>query len=183
MKDFRHRRRDLLKDTDGFSLSETMVTLFIYCFIAAACYGALVYGSNCWKVNSVAVELQQELRKGMDWITEDLRQSGTSAVVGVPVDGYWYNTITFKTCTGINNGNISWAGQNTQYSKGGTGSAQLLRTTGGTSKVIAQDFQTVQFRRQAASANIVDVALTVQKNMIGGRTLTRSSNFQVKMRN
>ena len=119
----------------------------------------------------------------MDWITEDLRQSGTSAVVDVPVDGNWHNTITFKICTGANNGNISWAGSNTQYSKGGTGSAQLLRTTGAQSKVIAQNFQTVQFRRQNTSANVVDVALTVQKNIIGGRMLTMSSNFQVKMRN
>ena len=183
MKDAGNKKMKFLKDIHGFSLAETMVTLLIYSFIAAACYSALVYGSNSWKVNSVAVELQQELRKAMDWITEDLRQSGTSTITDVPVDGQPHNTITFKLCTGANNGNISWAGSNTQYSKGGTGSAQLLRTTGVQSKVIAQNFQSVQFRRQNTSANVVNVALTVQKNIIGGRMLAMSSNFQVKMRN
>ena len=183
MTNFRFKNLSFLNNMRGISLVESLMTILIYAFISAACFTALTYGSQSWRVNSVKVELQQELRKAMDWITEDLRQAGPSSITNVPADGTWYNTITFKICNGASGGNISWAAQNTQYSKGGTGSAQLLRTTGAQSQVIAQDIQSLQFRRTTTAGNIVNVALTVQKNTIGGRLLTLTSNFQVKLRN
>ncbi len=157
---------------------EVLVMVFIYSIIAGACYVALMSGNTFWQVTSVETELQQELRKGMDAMTEDLRQAGSSSITDVPADGVWYTTITFKICTGVSGGSISWS-SNIQYVLGtGANANRLLR--GG--KVVAQDIETLQIRRKTSSPNIVEVSLLAQKNTSGSRLLSMNSNFSVKLR-
>lgn len=161
---------------------EVLVTVIIYSLIVAACYLAFAAGNQSWQVNRVQVELQQELRKAMDWMVSDLRQSGSSAIVDVPSDGVWYNTITFKIAAGINNSNISWSGD-IQYLLGGTNANQLLRQAGGQVKILAQAITSLQFRRQMATAGTVEVFLTAEKTTPQGQLLSQDRNFQVSLRN
>ena len=168
----------------GFTTVEVLVVVFIYSIIAGSCYVALISGNTSWQVTSAQVELQQELRKGMDAMSEDLRQAGASSITNVPADGIWYNTITFKICTGVSSGNISWSSNTIQYVIGsGANVNQILRKSGSQSKVIAQDIQTLQIRRQSSAPNIVEVSLLAQKNTSGGRLLSLNSNFSAKLRN
>ena len=168
----------------GLTTVEVLVTVLIFSIIAGACYMALISGNMSWQVTSVATELQQELRKGMDTMTEDLRQTGASTITDVNADGAPYNMITFKICTGVSGGNISWSSNTVQYALGsGINVNKILRTSGGQSKVIAQDIQTLQIRRQSSAPNIVEVSLSAQKNTVGGRLLSLSSIFDVKLRN
>jgi len=166
----------------GFTLVEILVAVSLYSLIAAACFVAFITGNRSWQVNKVQLEIQQELRKAMDWMIEDLRQSGSSAIVDVPSDGVWYNSITFKMAEGINNGNISWSGD-VQYALGGTNSNQLLRQTGGEEKILAQNITTLQFRRQTGTPKSLEVSLTAQKTTPEGQVLNQDLNFQIKLRN
>ena len=58
-----------VKDHRGVTLVEVMTTVVIFSFILGICYALLISGSDSWETNSTRVELQQELRKAMDWIT------------------------------------------------------------------------------------------------------------------
>ena len=173
-----------LNTITGFTFVETLVTVLLYVMIAAACYTALIAGNSSWQLTSTMVELQQEFRKAMDFMTDDLRQAGSASITNVPADGVWYNTITFKKCNGVAGGNISWAGNTVQYVLGtGAGANRLLHKSGGQDKVIAQDIQTLQIRRSLSTPNLVEVSLLAQKNTSGGKLLSFNSNFSVRLRN
>jgi len=171
-----------LKESAGFTLTEILVAVSLYSLIAVACFVAFITGNRSWQVNKAQLEIQQELRKAMDWMIEDLRQSGSSAIVDVPSDGVWYNSLTFKMAEGINNGNISWS-DDVQYDLGGTNSNQLLRQTGGEEKVLAQDITSLLFRRQVSTPASMEVSLTAQKTTPEGQALSQDLNFQIKLRN
>lgn len=164
----------------GFTLVEALVTVVIFSIISGACLMIFLSGSDTWQTNDVQVELQQELRKAMEWIKGDLLEAGSTTVVNVPVNGTWYTTITFRKSAGVSGGNISWS-NTLQYLVGGSGVQLLRRPSGGSDRIIAQDIQSVQFRR--TTTNLVEVSLQAQKNTVKGRPLSDQLNFTVKLRN
>lgn len=172
-----------LKSRDGFSLPEALITVVITVIIFAAFFIILISSSDTWQVNKVQIELQQELRKAMDWTTKELLQAGTSTITNVPADGNWYTSMTFKIPSGVSGGSVSWASDTTTFSLGGTGGKDLLRTVGSQIDTIAQDIQTLQFRRQSTSPSIVEVNLLASKSTPKGKTLTNSLKFSMRMRN
>lgn len=173
-----------LHASQGFTTAEALVMVLIYSIISGACYVALLSGNTSWQVTSVQTELQQELRKGMDAMTEDLRQAGSSSITNVSADGLVYPTITFKICTGVSGGNITWSSDTVQYVLGtGANANRLLRNSGAQSKVIAQNIQTLQIVRNSGSPNIVEVSILARKNTSGSRLLSMNSSFSVKLRN
>ncbi|MBI5149864.1 MAG: prepilin-type N-terminal cleavage/methylation domain-containing protein [Candidatus Omnitrophica bacterium] len=175
-------KNQLLKDPRGFTLVEAMVTVIIFTFILGICYTLLISGSDSWETNSARVELQQELRKAMDWIAQDLRQAGSASITNVPADGATYTSITFRKSAGASGGNLVWDSNTTTYSLGGTGGTQLLRQVSGqTASVIAQDIQSLQFSRQASTANVVDVSLQAQKTTLRGKTLAGKTPIQASL--
>ncbi len=178
-------RKSLLspfKGRQGLTLVEALVTVIIFSFILGICYMILISGSDSWETNSVRVELQQELRKAMDWITQDLRQAGSASIVNVPANGSAYTSITFRKAAGVSGGSITWDSSTTQYSLGGTGGTQLLRQVGSqTAAVIAQNIQSLQFSRQASSSNVVNVSLQAEKATLRGKTLTGKAPIQASM--
>lgn len=169
-----------LKNTRGFTLSEVLVAVFIFSLLGAACYGIMASGSSSWQVNRTRIELQQELRKSQDWMIHDLRQSGSGVITTVPADGNWYTSITFRTCAGASGGAITWSADTIQFALSGT---QLQRTSGGTTKVLGQSISSLQIRRQAATPNLVEVALQAQKNVPSAPAITFNLSFKVQLRN
>jgi len=167
----------------GFSLVESLVTMLIFSVIVAGIYATALAGDSSWQANKVRIELQQELRKGMEWMIYDLRQSGDSSITNVPADDNWYTTITFRTPAGVTAGSLSWNLSTVQFALGGADSNQLQRIDGAGTKVIAQDIQSLQFRRQAATPNILEVAMTAQQNTIKGTPVDHQLNFEIQLRN
>ena len=143
----------------------------------------LVIGSKSWQTNNADMEVKQELRKAIAWLKDDLIQGGFATVVGVPADGNPYTSITFNKAAGVSNGSVVWSATPIQYIRGGTGSTQLLRIAGGQTKVIAQDIQTLNFRRQNSSPNVVEVTVQCQKSSAQSPGVSVSSVFKVNMRN
>jgi prepilin-type N-terminal cleavage/methylation domain-containing protein len=174
----------------GMTMAEVLISAIIFSVVLAACYALLIAGSDSWETNEAKIELQQELRKAVDWIAQDLRQAGSVSITNVPADGAWYTLITFRKASGVSGGSVVWDTDATKYSLGGTDSAQLQRQVGSqTPRVIAQNFQSLQFRRQSASADVVDVAMQAQKKTPRGKNLTGKAaiqedlSFKVHVRN
>ncbi len=163
----------LFKNHRGVTLVEMMVTAITFALILGICYTILISGSDSWETNSARVELQQELRKAMDRITQDLRQAGSVSIADVPANGTAYTSITFRKSAGVSGGNLVWDTSTTRYFLGGTGGTQLLRQVGSqVASVVAQNIQSAQFSRQASTANVVNVSLQTQKTALRRKMLT-----------
>ena len=171
-----------LSDRRGFSFAELIIVVLISSFLIGGIYTVLGAGTSSWEINRDRLEVQQELRKGMDWMRRDLRQAGISTVTGVPANGTWYTTIIFQTPSGVAGGTITWNAA-VQYSRAGTGNQQLLRTVGGTPRVIAQNFNTLQFRRTAADPSVIQISAQAQKNTPQHGLISMTVTTQERMRN
>ena len=169
-----------LQDARGFTLSEVLMAVFIFSLLSSACYTIMASGSTNWQVNRVRIELQQELKKGQNWMINELRQSGSSVITNVPADGVSYTTITFRTSTGASGGSATWSSNTIQFLLSGT---QLQRVSSGVTKVLALNISSLQFRRDASTSNLVEVALQAQKKAPGSKTITASLSFKVQLRN
>jgi prepilin-type N-terminal cleavage/methylation domain-containing protein len=164
----------------GFTLVELMFSLIIFSYIAGGLYTVLKVGEGSYLSNSSQVELQQELRKGMEWMKYELQQAGPTSISNVPANGSWYTTITFKTPTGVSSGAISWNTDTIQFSRSGT---NLRRTSGASSRTLAQDITSLQFRRLSTEPKILEVAMTGQVTPIKGEALQDTLNFKIRLRN
>jgi prepilin-type N-terminal cleavage/methylation domain-containing protein len=92
----------------GFSLMEMLVTMLIFGIMTVGTYGVFMSAQEFWVASKTQVELQQETRKAMQRMINELRQSGNLSITNVPADGTWYSTITFKTPSGVTTGSITW---------------------------------------------------------------------------
>lgn len=166
----------------GFMLIEMMIAIFIFLLIAAVMFTILATGRNAWQIGDAQILLQQELRKAMDGIVEELRQSGPTRIDIPAVVGEPYNEVTFQIPEDVTFGYVVW-GEEIQYLLGGLNGRQLLRRSGGEERVLANDIISLEFSRQPTSPDIVDVALEVDKETIRGTRIDNNLNFQVKLRN
>ena len=172
-----------LVDRKGFSLAEAMITVFIFSLMIGGLYSILYVGQESWEANKVKIELQQSLRRGMEWMKYDLYQAGQSSISNVPADGNLYTTITFKIPTGVTGGVITWDTNSIQFVLGGTNNEDLQRIYGGVTKVLASSMSSLQFRRQAASPDILEVKMAAQKQTVQDKTINYQLDFQVELRN
>lgn len=180
MKRINHRRT--INDCRGFTLAEVLVSVFIFVILASACYTIMASSSSSWQANRVRIQLQQELRKSQGWMINELRQAGSSTITGGPTsaDGTPYNTITFRTTTGVAGGAITWSANTIQFSLDGT---NLQRVSGGTTRILAQNISLLQIRRQAATPNLIEVTLQAQRTVPSAPTITGNLSFKVQLRN
>ena len=158
----------------GFTLVESVMTIVIFSFIAGGIYSTMVAGDNSWDLNSLQVEIQQELRKAMNGMQYDLMQSGSSAITDLQSD-----SITFYKSSGASGGKISWNSDTTQFLLSGN---QLQSIEGSTTKVIAQSISSLAFSQP--TSNIIEISLTAQKCCIKGqKTISDNLDFKVYLRN
>lgn len=171
-------KRDL-----GFTLVEIMIVVVIFTLLIGTIFTVLATGKTSFQIGNVRIELQQDLRRGMDWITEELRQSGSSTISGVPANGSWYDTITFRIPVGVSGGNIVWETDEIQYLLGGLNNRQLLRKVDSDEKVLANNIISLEFSRQSLSSGIVEIALEAEKETVKGHLVEVDLDFKIKLRN
>lgn len=171
------------RKNSGFTLIESIITLVIFLILIGAIFTLLTIGRTSWQIGDVHIELQQNLRKGMDWISEELRQGGASTISNVPADGSWYNTITFRKPADVTDGNIVWETEEIQYLLGGLNGRQLLQKVGDEQRVLANNILSFQVRRSPSTPSIVEVSLQSEKRTTRGHLIELNLNFQIKLRN
>ena len=174
----------------GFTLVEITITVLIFSLLIGVLFTVLTTGKTSFQVGDVHIELQQDLRRGMDSITEELPQSGSSqlwtiistAEVAFPADGSSYNTIIFYIPAGVTNGNIVWQTDKIQYFL--DDNKRLRRKVDSVldPKPLANNIISLQFSRQSSTPNIVEIALQSEKET-AKRKINLDLNFQLKLRN
>lgn len=172
-----------LRDNAGITLVETMVTVVIFSLIMTGFFAVSTVGENSFQVNRAQIELQQELRKSMETMINDLRQAGNSSVIDVPANGNWYTSITFRKPVGIAAGSINWDSNTIQYLRAGPGTLQLQRIYGGTTRIVSQYITLLQFRRLASDSDRLEVVMQAQRNSTKGVPGTYNLSFNVQLRN
>ena len=178
--------KNFIQNNNGFTLVEALVTTFIFSLLLGGIYAAAAAGDNTWQANSVRITLQQETRKAMEGMINELRQAGDSSIVNVLSNGTWYTSIVFKIPSGVTSGSIGWNASTIQYALGGTGGKQLIRTTGAptvTTRIVGDNFQTLRFRRQASTPKILEVSLVGQKNTVKKLPISYNLDFNIELRN
>ncbi len=178
-----HKRR-FLKNRKGMSLSELLVSVFIFSILSSALLAVIVVGQRSWTTNEVRIGLRQELRKSMEMMINDLRQAGNASIADVPADDTWYSTITFQVPSTVTGGIITWDANSIQYTLGGTDGKQLHKIRGGTTQILSQNMQSMQFRRLSTQADILEVALRAQDTVgLTDEVLNMDLDFQIELRN
>ena len=184
MNIFQKKQIKKITNIKGMSLSELLVSVFIFSILSAALLSVVVVGQRSWLTNEVKIGLRQELRKSMEMMIYDLRQAGNVSIADVPADDTWYTTITFQIPSTVTGGIITWDANIIQYILGGTGGTQLRKITGGTTQIVSQNIQSLQFRRLSTASNTLEVALMAQDVIaLTGELLTMDLDFKIELRN
>lgn len=163
----------------GFTLLEMMIVLAIVAVIGAALFMTMSTGRTSWYEADTQIALQEELRKAMRQITEDLVQSSKNQV-SIPADGVVYSSMTLNISQGVfSNGTINW-GTPVSYALIG---GQINRSQGSDSRILANNITQMDFKRQVLSSNIVRINLTARKSTQWNRLLNASLESGVSLRN
>lgn len=90
----------------GVTLVEVLVAAFILILIITALLFSLIAGQSSNTIGLAKTELQGQVRRVIDWITKDVRQTNLIQInSNNPSDGH----IKFKAVTGINNATGDYA--------------------------------------------------------------------------
>lgn len=166
-------------DQQGFTMVEALITVALFTVLFGACVSILLAGNESWQVNKTKLQLNDEVRKAGSWIENELVQSGQSTITNVPADNTWYNTITFKTVTGVSSGSVTWSANTINYA---LSSNKLIRTSGGTTKTIAQNIQTLQFRRLSTATTLIEVSIVGQATTPRGTAVSTTDSIKIYLR-
>ncbi len=175
--------QNMLINRKGFTLVESVITLLIFTFLCAGLYSAATVGDQSWQANKIKLELQQEVRKGVEWMRYDLREAGDASIFDVPDDDNWYDQITFKVPAGVSGGTIVWSSGTIQYKLAGPDGNQLQKISDSGTTILANNISQLHFKRASASPHMIEIALTGQKNTTTGRTITTQLTYKIQIRN
>lgn len=173
----------------GFTLVEIAVTLAIFSVITACIFLVMSSTRSMWYSSDSSIQLQQELRKALSQISDDLKQSSvnkifldSSLTLPFPNDGASYSTIVFFLNQGVDgSGVVQWSANPISYSLSGN---QVIRTNqDGSTAVVANQISGLSFVRQVSDPNVVSISLGAQTTNQIGQTATASLDTEVAFRN
>jgi len=182
MRFFKRCPHFILENKTGFTMVEALVSVAIFSFMSLALFSILLVGQKSWSMNSTKIQLQQELRKSMETMINDLRQAGNASITNVPADDNWYTTITFQVPSTVTSGSIVWDSNTIQYVLGGTG-GDLLQRIQGTTRTVSQGISVLGFRRLSTASNILEVNIVALGTPPNGEQMDITLNFDVELRN
>lgn len=165
----------------GFTLLELMVVLLIVTVLGVALVATMSSGRTSWHEADTRISIQEELRRAIRQMIDDLSQSSVNKI-NISADNGNYSSLSFNVSTGVNNatGAIVWSSDPITYSLSG---GQILRVQGSDTRVLANNISALNFVRYANSTKIVRLNLTAQKTTPYGRLLNASMSAAVYMRN
>lgn len=90
----------------GLTLIEILVSAFVLLIIITALFLSLTTGEFSHSLSSAKVDLQAKVRRAMDWMVKDVRQTN---LIEINTNNPSGNHIKFKQVRGINNATGSYA--------------------------------------------------------------------------
>ena len=190
----------------GFTLMEMMVVLAIFAIVIGAIFMTMTSGRISWQTDEAAVQVQEDLRKGLRIIGQELRESGrVQAVTHVLINGA-NNVIVFQIPIDANaatpefdlsSGQILWGAEGTvgyalRYQRSGSqltrelvNSFSLAAPTVGTARVLANHITSVTFTQVPAVGSItgVDITLAAQQMSLARHLISLTERLHVVLRN
>lgn len=172
----------------GYTLIEILISLAIFTVISGGIFIAMLTGRNTWYSSDAQIELQDELRRAMTQIVNDLKQSSatklyvdSSLAQPFPSNDVPYGSIAFFLDQGVNfSGAIIWSNSPVSYTLSGD---QILRTVGIETSVAANKITGMNFTRPGSLPNVIRISLSAQKTTQLGQTLNGSLVSSVSVRN
>lgn len=149
---------------------ELMVTMSIVVSISGVLVAVFRMNQQCWEVAQAHLSVSMELRRAMDEMSREL-VSTQVAQVDIPADGNWYPSITFSVPEDVDgdgtvldsSGVLEWSDSITFSLGGETGEQALREQDGELDRIMANGVTELEFRREAATPNVVEVQMTVEK--------------------
>lgn len=163
----------------GFSILEMMVAVAIMSILVAFTIQAFLSGSRIAHANLVSSNIASEIRRGMESMTQELRNSSLTRLTVLPQPG----VLQFQIPTNMTqDGVITWSGI-MQYSLGGI-NQQLLRTdlATGQTRVYANYVTALTFTVTQNPATLA-IVMTAQDQTPDGITYSETLRSAVELRN
>lgn len=180
-----------MKKILGFTLVEMMVAATIVALVSGIVVAVLRTGQQSWQVEQARMTVSMELRRGLDAMSRELASSRSGQIIGVPADGNWYTSITFRVPQDINgdgsvldgSGALEWSNI-ILYSLGANNGNQVQRIQSGAATVLANGSTSLRFRRQPSTPNVVEISMTVLRGAnTGDFTNQGTLGTRVRLRN
>lgn len=164
----------------AFTLFEVLVVVLLASVVFAGLFLVMSSGRTTWYSADTRIALQEELRKAMRQISDDLRSSGATQI-SIPADGAAYSSVSFNISEGaFGAGAVNWSTDAINYS---LSSGQIIRARGADNRVIANNITNLIFVRQVASSRVVRINVTASKSTVFGGVLNASLDSAVALRN
>ena len=172
----------------GLTLVELMVAIGVSMIIAYTIFVAMRTAQAQLDSGNVRMTIETSAREGLYRMVQEIRESAPTKISITNSGG----TITFNVpnpSSPVTSGYaVSWPGHSISYARGGTNSAQIIRTnsTTGQTSVLANDVTALTFTGNTASPSVVTIAMSVQRNLVNGRSIPASAisiTGQAKIRN
>jgi prepilin-type N-terminal cleavage/methylation domain-containing protein len=166
------------KNEAGFSVLEMMVAVAIMSILVSFTVQAFLSGSRIVHANLVSSNIASEIRRGMESMTQELRNSSLARITVIQPGVLQFQTPTNMTQDGV----ITWSGI-LQYSLGGI-NQQLLRTdlATGQTRVYANYVTALTFTVTQNPATIA-IVMTAQQQTPDRITYSETLRSAVELRN
>lgn len=157
----------LLSEVRGYSLVETMVTASLFAMLILAAGSAFNESQKSMTWNYFELSLQEELRRTLDTMSREIRESSPSTPVPIVTNT---NSISFEIPTSVSkNAVTSWK----QINYGLASNNTVTRTSGGQTTVIGNGVQALNFvYNPAVSPRTIRIQVTGVRSA-GTTTLDR----------
>lgn len=190
--------KNIMKKINGFSLVEILVALAIFAVIAAAIAMSLFSAQRSWGTGTGQAVLTAELRRALDTMSRELVESRPAQVRQPAANGLWGNVIIFRVPQDRDadgsvldaNGEIAeWSNDITYAPNGRSNSFSRTQVNDPGLQprtflsTLANHITQVQFRRQAATADVVEIQMTASTITELGQVMSRTMGTRVKLRN
>ncbi len=174
--------------SNGFTLMEILVATAIMAGIGGVFFSTLRMNQQSWESAQSHLAVSGELRRGMNEMSREIVAS-ESTQVDIPADGAWYPSINFPVPQDLDGdgtvlngaGVLEWSDPIT-YTLNGT---QVIRRQNNTNdRVVANGVTDLEFRREVASPDIVEMQMTVREATgTGDFPSTGTITTRVRLRN
>ena len=181
----------------GFTLIEVLMAVGILGIVSLVVVAFLGSTRSTWAEGSGQVVLSSQLRQAMDRISRELVQCPVGQIDQPDADGQWSDTVVFRIPEDQDgdgsvldeNGNIvEWSNWIRYLLNGEENRLERRMTTGipdplFLTQTMASRMTGLEFRRQGGTPDVVEIRLTAAATLENGRTISRTTEGRVYLRN
>lgn len=186
------KARNVIASQRGFTLLEILIVAAILGLVAVGMTTVVLAAQRSWENGSGELFLSSQLRGALGQMTREVSACPVDQMAKPAANGNWDTTVIFRIPQDQNadgsvldaSGNIvEWSVWLRYLLGAGNLLQRKLNTTPQvTYQMIAGNILAVQFRRQPATPDVVEIEVTATTQK-SGRILTRAVSNRVKLRN